>query len=227
MNNYWLFENVNLFSIICPHKYRGYTSNHPFNFFNKNEFIYFQGDVSDTIFLVNSGSVKIGFIDNKGEEYIIAYLKKGDIFGENVLLSEINRKEFAQAAEKNTSLCAVTTKQIETIIRDNQSFSTSIYKLIGLKLKKIERRYQIMLFRDAKTRAIEFIKDLKDDDKNATNLLSGEILINNPFSQHEIAKLIGTSRSTFNLILHELENEGFIIYQKKHFILKNRFLLES
>jgi CRP/FNR family cyclic AMP-dependent transcriptional regulator len=161
MNNYWLFENVNLFSIICPHKYRGYTSNHPFNFFNKNEFIYFQGDVSDTIFLVNSGSVKIGFIDNKGEEYIIAYLKKGDIFGENVLLSEINRKEFAQAAEKNTSLCAVTTKQIETIIRDNQPFSTSIYKLIGLKLKKSNVGIKSCFSEMQKLEPLNLLKTLK------------------------------------------------------------------
>lgn len=227
MNNYWIFENVNLFSLICPHKYKAYSSGHPFTYFTKGDYIYFQGDVSNTIFLVNSGKVKIGFVDENGEEYVTAYLKKGDIFGENILLNESHRKEFAQAAEKETSICSVTLKQTEELIKGNQSFSASIYKFIGLKLKKIERRYQIMLFRDTRTRIIEFIKELKEDDKNATKLSSGEIVIKNPFSQNEIAKLVGTSRSTFNILLNDLEAEGYFSYQKKQLILKSKFLLDS
>lgn len=227
MNNYWVFENVNLFSLICPHRYKEYVSDHPFSSFNKGDFIYLQGDASSTIFLVNTGKVKIGFIDEFGEEYVTAYLKKGDIFGENILLNETHRKEFAQAVEKHTSLCSVTLSQAEALLRGNQSFSTTIYKFIGLKLKKIQRRYQIMLFRDTRTRIIEFIKDLKEDDKNAIKLLSGEILITNPFSQNEIAKLVGTSRSTFNIILNDLEKENYLLYQKKQLILKNKFLLDN
>lgn len=227
MNNYWVFEDVNLFSLICPHKYRGYEQDHSFISFHKGDYIYFQGDVSSTIFLVNSGKVKIGFVDDKGEEYVTAYLKKGDIFGENILLNETHRKEFAQAVEKNTSLCSVTLQQAEELLQGNKSFSTSIYKFIGLKLKKIERRYQIMLFRDTRTRIIEFIKELKEDVTGTIQLINGEILVNNPYSQGEIAKLVGTSRPTFNIIINELEKEGRIDYQKNKILLKKSFLLDS
>ncbi len=227
MNNYWVFEDVNLFSLICPHKYKGYEQDHPFISFQKGDYIYFQGDVSSTIFLVNSGKVKIGFVDDKGEEYVTAYLKKGDIFGENILLNETHRKEFAQAVEKNTSLCSVTLQQAEELLQGNKSFSTGIYKLIGFKFKKIERRYQIMLFRDTRTRIIEFIKELKEDNTQSIELLNGEILIQNPYSQSEIAKLVGTSRPTFNIIINELERENYFTYNKNKIILKNKFLLES
>ncbi len=223
MNNYWIFENVNLFSLICPHKYKGYAANHPFLSFRKGEFIYFQGDVSATIFLVNSGKVKIGFIDESGEEFVTAYLKKGDIFGENILLGENHRKEFAQSVEKETTLCSVTLNQVEEILKDNQSFSTKIYKLIGIKLKKIERKYQIMLFRDTRTRVIEFIKELKEDDKSPSLLYNGDLIIKNPFSQNEIAKLVGTSRSTYNIIINNLEKEGLLSYQKNKIIIKKGF----
>lgn len=226
MNNYWIFEEVDLFSLICPHRYREYKTKHPVFQYKKGDFIYFQGDLSTTIFLVNSGTVKIGFIDKDGEEYITAYLKKGDVFGENIFLNETSRKEFAQAAEKETSICSVTLEKAEELLRANHSFSTKIYKFIGLKLKKIERRYQIMLFRDTRTRVIEFLKDLKDEKDNAIKLINGEILVKNPFSQAEIAKLIGTSRSTFNIIINELETENLISYQKNKVILKVKFLLE-
>jgi CRP/FNR family cyclic AMP-dependent transcriptional regulator len=227
VNNYWFFEDVNLFSLICPHQYKGYALDHPFISFKKGDYIYFQGDVSSTIFLVNTGKVKIGFVDEKGEEYVTAYLKTGDVFGENILLNETHRKEFAQAVDNNTSLCSVTLTQAEELLRENKSFSTGIYKLIGFKFKKIERRYQIMLFRDTRTRIIEFIKELKEEGSQSLQLINGEIVIQNPYSQSEIAKLVGTSRPTFNIILHELEKDGLISYKKKQILLKNKFLLES
>ncbi|CAM3923963.1 Crp/Fnr family transcriptional regulator [Flavobacterium branchiophilum] len=221
MANYWVFEDVNLFSLICPHKFKAYSSEHEYIYYTKGDYIYFQGDVSSTIYLVNEGKVKIGFIDDAGEEYVTAYLKKGDIFGENILLNETHRKEFAQDVDKTTSLCSVTLHQAEDLVRGNRSFSTSIYKFIGLKLKKIERRYQIMLFRDTRTRIIEFIKELKED-QSSTVLANSEILIQNPYSQSEIAKLVGTSRPTFNIIINELEKEGFLHYQKNKILLKNK-----
>ncbi len=39
--NTWFFENVNLYSIFCPHKFGEYRENHQFGNFNKGEFIYF------------------------------------------------------------------------------------------------------------------------------------------------------------------------------------------
>jgi DNA-binding MarR family transcriptional regulator len=84
-----------------------------------------------------------------------------------------------------------------------------------------------MLFRDTRTRIIEFIKELKEDVTGTIQLINGEILVNNPYSQGEIAKLVGTSRPTFNIIINELEKEGRIAYQKNKILLKKSFLLDS
>lgn len=226
MNQFWLFENINLFDLLCPHKFKQFASSHSFINYKKGEFIYVEGEVAKNFFLVSNGKVKVGFWDKSGEEIVTAYLKKGDIFGENIVLNQIIRKEFAQAIADNTELCLVTLKQVEELMNENKNFSTSIYKFIGYKFQKVERRYQIMLFRNTRTRALEFIKELKNESYNPIKLINDEILIHNPYSQSEIAKLIGTSRPTFNILINELQDEGYILWQKGKILLKNKFMLE-
>ncbi|MDI9311322.1 MAG: Crp/Fnr family transcriptional regulator [Limnohabitans sp.] len=226
MNQFWLFENINLFDILCPHKINEYSNHHTFLDYKKGDYIYLEDDIAKNFFLISKGKVKIGFWDENGEETIIAYLKKGDIFGESALLNQPRRKEFAQAAENNTELCPVNITQAEDLIKENKNFSISFYKFIGFKFRKIERRYQIMLFRNTKTRIIEFIKELKDEDLNPSHTGNNELLIHNPYSQSEIAKLIGTSRPTFNILLKDFKNQEYFIWQKNKILLKSKFMLE-
>lgn len=88
MNSFWFFEDVNLFSLLCPHKFKGYEEGHEFNGYKKNDFVYFEDDVADKVYLVNSGKIKIGYISEEGDEVITAILVKGDIFGEKAILGQ-------------------------------------------------------------------------------------------------------------------------------------------
>lgn len=226
MNQFWLFENINLFNLLCPHKFKQFANSHSFLQYKRNEYIYLEGDTAKNFFLVSKGKVKIGIIEDSGEEIILTYLKKGEIFGENVVLNQKIRKEFAQAVENNTELCPVSMKQAEELMNENKDFSISIYKFIGYKFRKIERKYQIMLFRNTRTRVIEFIKEMMEEGHNCKKLISGEILIYNAYSQSEMAKLIGSSRPTFNILINELQEEEYIKWGKREIILKNKFLQE-
>jgi CRP-like cAMP-binding protein len=226
MNQIWFFENIDLYNLLCPHKMKEYTALHQFSKFKKFEYIYLQGDLARNFFLISKGRVKIGFWNEDGEEIVLSYLSKGEIFGENVVINQNLRHEFAQAMDHDTELCPISTSKAEDLMRANTNFSIGIVKFIGSKLKKFERKYQIMLFRNTKTRFVEFIKDLQEDTKYSTLLANEEVLINLPFTQSEVAKLIGTSRPTLNIIISELQDEDFLQFKRGKLILKKKFLLE-
>lgn len=219
MNSLWYFEDINLFNILCPHKFKEYKDSHSFNEFGKNDYIYFEDDASDKVYLVNSGKVKIGYITGEGEEIVMAILSKGEIFGEKAILGEEKRNEFAQAIEKNTSICPITSDEMMNLLRKNKEFSLKIYKFIGFRFKKLERRLQLLLFKDSKTRLKEFLKELGDD-FGYINKISGEIVIKHPYTQKDMASLIGTSRPTLNILLNELKEDGFLLFSRGEIILK-------
>jgi CRP/FNR family transcriptional regulator, cyclic AMP receptor protein len=105
MKSLWFFEDVNLFTILCPHRYKEYKNEHNFCAYKKNDFVYFEEEDADSIYLINSGKVKIGYVTEEGEEVITGILSKGEIFGEKAILGETSRNEFAQSVSSDTSIC--------------------------------------------------------------------------------------------------------------------------
>ena len=173
------------------------------------------------LYLIEKGKVKIGYYNNDGKEVVKAILTKGQLFGEKAILGEEKRNEFAQSIDNTTSICPIGVETMHDLMRNNQTFSFKVYKFIGLKFKKLERRLQLLLFKDTKTRLTEFLQELCDDygyDCEKT----GDHIIKHPYTQKDIASLIGTSRPTLNILLNELKEEKLIEFNRKEIrFLKN------
>lgn len=214
MSSIWFFEEVNLFQILCPHKFKAYKSTHDFDSYRKSDYIYFEEDSANKIYLIEKGRVKIGYYTEDGQEVIKAILSRGELFGEKAILGESKRTEFAQSIDNKTSICPVGVQTMHDLMRNNQSLSFKIYKLIGLRFKRLERRLQLLLFKDARTRLIEFLDELCQEygyDCKET----GDQVINHPYTQKDIASLIGVSRPTLNVLLNELQEEKLLEFKRK------------
>lgn len=214
MKTLWFFEDVNLFKVLCPHKFKAYKKQHDFDSYGKRDYIYFEEDSANKVYLIEKGKVKIGYYTEDGNEVVKAILSRGELFGEKAILGENKRDEFAQSVDNSTSICPIGVQTMHDLMRDNQTFSFKIYKLIGFKLQKLERRLQILLFKDAKTRLIEFLNELCLDygyDCEKT----GDKVIQHPYTQKDIASLIGTSRPTLNVLLNELRGEKVLSFNRK------------
>ncbi len=214
MKSLWFFENVNLFNLLCPHKFKEYKECHTFDQYKKSDYIYFEEDAANKVFLIEKGKVKIGYYTEEGDEIVKAILTKGEIFGEKAILGEEIRNEFAQSTDNKTSICPIDVDTMHDIMRNNKTFSLKIYKFLGMRFKKLERRLQLILFKDTKTRFLEFINELCSDygyDCDKT----GDKIIVHPYTQKDIASLIGTSRSNLNVLMNELKDEKMISFNRK------------
>lgn len=214
MNSIWIFEDVNLFNLLCPHKFKKYKACHTFDAYKKSDYIYFEEDAANKVFLIENGKVKIGYYNEDGTEVVKAILNKGELFGEKAILGEERRDEFAQSIDNNTSICPVGVTTMHELMRDNKTFSLRIYKFIGFKFKKLERRLQLLLFKDSKTRLLEFLEELCSDygyncDK------TGDNIVHHPYTQKDMASLIGISRPTLNILMNELKEASIIDFNRK------------
>ena len=212
MRAYWIFEDVNLFKLLCPHKYKAHRKKHDSCNFEKHDFIYMQHDHSRQIYLIEKGKVKIGYYDAQGNEITKAILGKGEIFGERALLATDHREEFAQSID-SCSICAMGTETMHELMRNNRDFTLRIYKFLNFRFKKLERRLKVLLHKDTKTRLKEFISDLCEEGYDCPD--TGDRVIQHSYTQQDMASLIGTSRPTLSTLMNELQQEGYLRFSRK------------
>jgi CRP-like cAMP-binding protein len=108
---------------------------------------------------------------------------------------------------------------MRNLMRDNLTFSFKVCKIIGFRIKKLERRLKLIMFKDAETRVLEFLKELADEYGYCCSY-TGETVIRHPYTQKDIANLIGTSRPTFNSIMNKLKELGQIDFRRNEIRLK-------
>ena len=219
MKSIWILEDVNLFRLLCPHKFKAYKKGHSFSNYKKEDYIYFEEDNANKVYLIERGKVKIGSYTEEGDEVIKAILSKGELFGEKAILGEEKRGEFAKSIDNLTSICPVGVDTMHNLMRNNRPFSFRIYKLIGCRIKRLERRLELILFKDAETRVDEFIKELAEDYGYCCPE-TGDTVIKHPYTQKDIAHLIGTSRPTFNSIMNKLREKRLIDFRRNEIRLK-------
>jgi len=223
MDNIWYFEQVNLFKILCPAKFGKYEGSHVIKSYKKGDFIYFTDDPANNIFLISNGKVKILNYTEQGEELVKGILTKGDIFGEMVVLGEEKRTDFAQAIENETHICQMNIDELHGLMLENKEFAFTINKLIGLRIRKLERRLDSLIFKDVRTRLIEFIKDLA---KNSGQEKGSGVLVSHFYTHKDISDLIGTSRQTVTTTINELKAEGLIDFKRKEIFIYDQTRLK-
>lgn len=213
----WYFESVNLYNVLCPHKVKKMGDKHEFIRYKKNDFVYVPDDASSHIYLVVDGRVKIGHYLDDGREVTTAILTTGEIFGELALAGEDKRKDFAQTMSEVT-ICPLTIDELKELMYGNNELSFKILKLIGLRLMKLERKLELLVFKDARTRVIEFLKDAAAWKGKKVGF---ETLIPTKLTHKDIAALTGTSRQTVTTILNDLKDKNLINFDRRRILIRD------
>ena len=101
---------------------------------------------------------------------------------------------------------------------DNRELSFRILKLVGLRLMKMERKLELLVFKDARTRIVEFLKDAASWKGKKVGY---ETLIQTKLTHKDIAALTGTSRQTVTTILNELKEANVINFDRKRILIRD------
>jgi CRP/FNR family transcriptional regulator, cyclic AMP receptor protein len=213
----WYFESVNLYNVLCPHKVKAMPERHIFNYYKKDQFIYFPDEAATHIYMIAEGRVRIGHYLDEGKEVVSAILSTGEIFGELALAGEEKRRDFAQAMD-NTTVCPLSIDELKELMYDNRELSFKLLKLVGLRLMKLERKMELLVFKDARTRVIEFLKDAASWKGKKVGF---ETMIPTKLTHKDIAALTGTSRQTVTTILNELKEKNLINFDRKKILIRD------
>ncbi len=186
-------------------------------------FIYLPGEPSDTIYFLAKGMVKIGTHSSDGKEVIKALIHPLAMFGELGLVGETARQEFAQVLREDVHLYTLKVEDFQELMRHNFELSNNVMQLFGSRLIKAENKLESLIFKDARTRIIEFIKEAVDKQGRRVGY---EMLLKHSLTHQDIANITCTSRQTVTLVLNELKKSDLIYFNRGKILVRDMAKLE-
>jgi CRP/FNR family cyclic AMP-dependent transcriptional regulator len=185
---------------------------------SKYNYIYLPDEKSDGIFFLTKGIVKTGTHFSDGREVIKSILHPNAMFGEMALVGESQRKDFARAMNEEVNYLSIRIDDFRNFMKSNHQLSAKVLQLIGDRLQKAEDRLEALIFKDARTRIIEFIKDTAS---KRGRRVGYETLLKHCLTQQDIANLTGTSRQTVTSVLNDLRKSNLIYFNRNSILIRD------
>ncbi|MCB0703998.1 MAG: Crp/Fnr family transcriptional regulator [Saprospiraceae bacterium] len=218
----WYLENIDVTGVFCPKKL-DMGDLHSEKVFSKGDYIYLPEDQSDKIYFLFDGQVKIGSYSDTGKEITKTILGRGEVFGILSMVGEAKRRDFAQATEK-TTICVVPVEVMRTMMREHSSLNLFLMRMFGSRMLEMERRLESLVFKDSRSRIIEFIQELV---AKRGQRVGYEMLVRKFLTHQEIANLTATSRQTVTTVLNELRNKNILTFNRKRLLVRDMDLLAN
>jgi CRP-like cAMP-binding protein len=191
--------------------------------YRRNETIFHQGDPGDSLYVIESGAVKIVLPDPEGEEgAIIATLSAGDFFGELALLDGADHSATAIALEATEAL-VLRRDAFDRLVDEDPNLRRALFAGLVGELRRLTYHVGELHFLNLPGRlARQIVRMAREADADA----HGEIHLSWPFSQSELAGMIGGTRQTVNRLLSEFTAEGLIRIEKETLVVPDLDRLE-
>lgn len=216
---YWFLRNHQMFSHMSNEQIQSLCVISNFKTAVKNEIIDLT-DLEKRIYSLKKGTIKIIGLDEAGNEVTKDVLQKGDIFGEITLSDNPRRQanEYARAASPEVSVCSFKVADFEQALRHDPTLAIRYTKQVGDKLKAMENRFSNLVFKDVRTRLMDFLKDfaLQNGTQEMQSVTTRHFL-----TQQDIACLIGSSRQTVTTLMNELTKNNLLEYSRSTFTIPN------
>lgn len=207
-----LIRNYNLWAHLTDEEYDELNIVHSFIEAPKGDYIYFEAAYHNRLYFIKEGYIRVGYIDDTGQEVIKEIIRQGEIFGQVTLEKNNLNGEFAQAWRANVSLCSFTIDDFEKLLQKKPALALKYSKQVGAKLRRIENRLVNLLNKDVKSRLLGLLWQLVQQHPHD----SGEaaLCIPNYLTHEDMARLIGSSRQTVTTLINELAQEGLLQYNR-------------
>jgi CRP-like cAMP-binding protein len=189
--------------------------------YHKDQIIFSQGDTADTVFYIQTGSVKLTVVSKQGKEAVVAVLEKNNFFGE-ACLNGASRRLSTAAATTEAIILQIQKAAMIRVIHEEPTFGEMFIAHLLDRAARIESDLVDQLFNSSEKRLARMLLILAHVGKQENS----EIIIPN-ISQETLAEMIGTTRARVSHFMNKFRRLGFIDYNgdiKVHRSLLNMVL---
>jgi CRP/FNR family transcriptional regulator, cyclic AMP receptor protein len=209
-------ESIPLFACLDPDDLAALAAGVRTGRYRRGEVIFRQGDPGDALHIVLGGRVKISTISDTGAQAILTTLRPGEWFGALALLDGAPRSASATAVDATETL-VLPRDGFRRLIDQVPAIRDHVLTALARELRRLTRHVEELHFLDIAGRIAARLADLADE--QGTPLEYGELRLDGPITQGDLAAMVGSTRQSVNRFLGHLVADGLIRIEREAIVI--------
>ena len=170
----------------------------------KGEILFHAGERDDTLYIVNSGKVRMYRLSDSGKEQLVRILHPGDFTGEYTIFQPGSTHENYAEALENTSICQINQVDVQRYLVEYPEISLKILSEVTKRLESSERQTAQVAIENVESRLIAYLLELVEKESNS------QPIVTLPMSKKDLASYLGTTPESISRKFTSLEQHGLI-----------------
>ncbi|MFK8031545.1 MAG: cAMP-activated global transcriptional regulator CRP [Gammaproteobacteria bacterium] len=175
------------------------------------------GDLPDILYYIVAGSVEVMIEDEDGNEMVLAYLNKGEFFGEMGLFYEQPTRSAWVRTRTECEIAEMTYPRFRQIASESPGLVFELATQLASRLNRTNQKLGDLAFVDVTGRIAHALMDLCNEPDAMTHPDGMQIKV----SRQELSRLVGCSREMAGRVLKVLEEQGLVTASGKTIVVFN------
>ncbi|MGX7105252.1 MULTISPECIES: Crp/Fnr family transcriptional regulator [Globicatella] len=172
--------------------------------FKKGEYLFRAEEPTNTLYIIQSGAVRLFHLLESGKEQLIRILKPGDFIGEWSLFSQDSQYEDYAYALVDTKVCQLYANDFKEVLLSYPAVSLKILEEMSRRLQASEKMTSRVANESVGMRLVNYLLGQLPGQSSDANLINLEL------SRKELAAFLGTTPETISRKFKELESLNII-----------------
>jgi CRP/FNR family cyclic AMP-dependent transcriptional regulator len=211
-----LLRNVPLFSTLPEPQLVLLSSAVSRKSFSRGTTIIATGDVTESLYVVVSGRLKVMMSDDEGREVILAMLGPNEFFGEMGLIDDHPRSASVVAIEA-CELLTLSKRDFKSCLAENFEMAMTVMRGLVKRLREADQKIGSLALMDVYGRVARLLLEMAET-------VNGQKVVTKKLAKQDIAKMIGASREMVSRVMKDLQAGGFIEVRPGSIFLRDTIL---
>ena len=177
--------------------------------------IIYAGDKPDVLYYIIDGSVSVLIEDEDGHEIVLAYLNKGDFFGEMGLFSDDPNRSAWVRTRTPCEVAEISYNKFRQLYQEHPDIMYAMASQMASRLRNTSRKVSDLAFMDVTGRVARTLLDLCKQPDAMTHPDGMQIRI----TRQEIGRIVGCSREMVGRVLKAMEEQELISVKGKTIVV--------
>jgi len=171
------------------------------------------GEVSDSLYIVISGRLKVIMSDDAGHEIILSLLGAGEYFGEMVPIDD-NTRSASVITLDSCELMVLSNQAFRKCLADNFEMAMTMMRCLVKRLRAADRKIGSLALMGVYGRVAQLLLEMSET-------INGEQVVTRKVVKQEIARMVGASREMVSRVMKDLQAGGYIEIRGKAIHLRD------